>query len=115
MSGDFIVEPPGRVQPPQMLSWMPSRGLLLRVVEFIAGEVADDKLSEKLHHFAEGGYGFFSLSVYTSKQAEEIMAVVRESLLPAVAEWYPGDDEVYDFVTELVDLVKQAQELELTN
>ncbi|MEU9691451.1 hypothetical protein [Amycolatopsis japonica] len=113
MSGDFIVAPPGRVQPPQMLSWMPSRGLLLRVVEFIAGEVADDELSEELHHFTEGGYSYFSLGMYTSEQAEEIMAVVRESLLPAVAEWYPGDDEAYDFVTELVDLVKQAQELEL--
>ncbi|MFI9454801.1 hypothetical protein [Amycolatopsis sp. NPDC052450] len=115
MSGDFIVDPPGRVQPPQMLSWMPSRGLLLRVIESIAGEVADDELSENLNHFTEGGYSFFSLSVYTSKQAEEIMAVIRESLLPAVAEWYPGDVDAYDFATELVDLVEQARELELIN
>ncbi|ONF67873.1 hypothetical protein AVR91_0220730 [Amycolatopsis keratiniphila subsp. keratiniphila] len=95
---------------------MPSRRLLLRVVDFIAGEVADDKLSEELRHFTEGEYGYFSLSAYTSKQAskqaEEIMAVIRESLLPAVAEWYPGDDEVHDFVAELVDLVKQVQALE---
>ncbi|WP_148311460.1 hypothetical protein [Amycolatopsis japonica] len=88
MSGDFLVAPPGRVQPPQMLSWMPSRGLL-RVVEFVAGEVADDQLPEGLHHFTEG---YFFLSMYT--------------------ESYPGDDEAYDFATELVDLVKQAQELE---
>jgi len=94
---------------------MPSRGLLLRVVEFIAGKVADDKLSDELHQFIKGEYSYFSLSTYTSKQAEEIMAVIRESLLPAVAEWYPGDDEVYGFVTELVDLVKQAQELEMIN
>ncbi|UMP06514.1 hypothetical protein [Amycolatopsis sp. EV170708-02-1] len=92
---------------------MPSRGLLLRVVEFVAGEVSDNSLSEELHHFAEGGYSIFSLSVYTSEQAEEIMTVIRESLLPTVAEWYPGDDEAYDFVTELVDLVKQARELEI--
>ncbi len=94
---------------------MPSRGLLVRVVEFIAGEVADDELSEELYHFVKGEYGYFSLSTYTSEQAEEIMTVIRESLLPAVAEWYPGDDEVHDFVAELVDLVKQAQALEPIN
>ncbi len=79
VSGDFIVDPPGKAGL-DFLDWMPSRGLLRRVLEFVADEVEDPALAADLREFVAGGYAFFSLASYSKAQAAETMRVIRESL-----------------------------------
>ncbi|WIV61394.1 hypothetical protein [Amycolatopsis nalaikhensis] len=108
MSADFIVDPPGK-RDLGFLDWNPTRGMLDRVLQFIAGEVEDPALAANLREFVAGGYAFFALSGYTADQAAEIMRVIREKLTAAAAEWFPGDEAAQRVVAELVELVEEAE------
>lgn len=108
MSADFIVDPPGKAEL-DFLDWMPSRGLLRRVLGFIADEVEDQQLAADLREFVAGGYAFFSLGVRSAEQAAEIMKVIREKLPTAVEEWFPGEEGVRQHIAELVEMVEEAE------
>ncbi|MFE3176953.1 hypothetical protein ACFXPA_40995 [Amycolatopsis sp. NPDC059090] len=108
MSADFIVDPPGKADL-EFLDWMPSRGLLRRVLKFVADEVEDEALAAALREFVAGGYAFFSLGVYSAEHAGEIMKVIREKLPTAVEEWFPGDEAVRENIAELVEMVEEAE------
>jgi hypothetical protein len=107
VSGDFAIDPPGKAD--LDLLWMSSRGLLHRVIEFVAGEVEDPQLAAALRTFVAGGYSFVSLGRYSEEQATQIMAVIREKLPVAAAEWFPGDDVARGVVAELVEMVEEAE------
>ncbi|WP_409186163.1 hypothetical protein F9C11_18760 [Amycolatopsis sp. VS8301801F10] len=88
---------------------MPSRGLLRRVLGFVADEVEDPALAANLRDFVAGGYAFFSLGVCSAEQAAEIMKVIREKLPAAAEEWFPGDETAREHIAELVEMVEEAE------
>ncbi|WP_409463386.1 hypothetical protein [Amycolatopsis sp. GA6-003] len=104
MSADFIVDPPGKADL-DFLDWMPSRGLLRRVLGFVADEVEDPALAADLRDFVAGGYAFFSLGVCSA----EIMKVIREKLPAAAEEWFPGDEAAREHIAELVEMAEEAE------
>ncbi|GAA1030668.1 MULTISPECIES: hypothetical protein [Amycolatopsis] len=108
MSADFIVDPPEKADL-EFLDWMPSRGLLRRVLKFVADEVEDAALAAALREFVAGGYAFFSLGVYSAEHAGEIMKVIREKLPAAVEEWRPGHEGARQHIAELIELVEEAE------
>ncbi|MFE3176952.1 hypothetical protein ACFXPA_40990 [Amycolatopsis sp. NPDC059090] len=108
MSAVFIVDPPGK-RDPGFLDWNPSRGMLLRVLGFIAGEVEDQALAADLREFVAKGYAFIALSSYSAEQGAEIMKVIREKLPAAVEEWHPGHEGARQHIAELIELVEEAE------
>lgn len=108
MSGDFIVDPRGKTGL-DFLDWMPSRGLLRRVLEFVADRVEDPELAADLREFVAGGYGFFSLASYSAEHGAEIMRVIRESLPAAAWEWFPDEEGGRAVIAELVEMVEEAE------
>lgn len=108
MSGDFIVDPRGKAGL-DFLDWMPSRGLLRRVLDFVADRVEDAELAADLREFVAGGYGFFALGGYSAEQGAEIMKVIRESLPAAAWEWFPDDEGGRAVLAELVEMVEEAE------
>jgi hypothetical protein len=110
MSGIFIVDPEFRGRPPREIdTWYPSRGMLLRVLEFLAGRVRDEELVAVLTKLVADSTGYVALSFFSEERAGEIMRVIVDSLLPAVEEWFPGEDAVQNHVAEFVDMVERAQ------
>lgn len=108
MSGIFIVDPRGK-RDLGFLDWNPSRGLLHRVLEFVADRVDDPALAADLRKFVAGGYGFIALSSYSEEQGVEIMKVIRESLPAAAWEWFPEMEGGRALIAELVELVEEAE------
>jgi len=108
VSADFIIDPRGK-RDLGFLDWNPTRGMLERVLEFVAGEVEDPELAADLREFVAGGYAFFALSSYTAEQAAEIMKVIREKLTAEAAEWFPGNEGAHRVVAELVEMVEEAE------
>ncbi|MCR6481806.1 hypothetical protein M8542_03155 [Amycolatopsis sp. OK19-0408] len=108
MSGDFIIDPRGK-RDLGFLDWSPSRGMLHRVLEFVADEVEDPELAADLRDFVAGNYAFLSLSSYSEAQGAEIMRVIREKLPAAVEEWFPGDEGARQNIAELVEMVEEAE------
>lgn len=110
MSGIFIVDPEFRGRPPQEIdTWNPSRGMLLRVLEFLAGRVRDEELVAVLTQLVADSTGYVALGFFSEEQAGEIMREIHDSLPSAVEEWFPGDEGVQRHVAELVDMVERAQ------
>ncbi|SEF26477.1 hypothetical protein SAMN05421837_103349 [Amycolatopsis pretoriensis] len=108
MSAVFVVDPRGK-RDLGFLDWNPSRGMLLRVLGFLADEVEDPALAADLREFVAGGYAFISLSSYTAEQGAEVMKVIREKLPAAVEEWLPGHEGARQHIAELVELVEEAE------
>ncbi|MDT7805841.1 MAG: hypothetical protein QOI78_9274 [Actinomycetota bacterium] len=108
MSGDFIVNPPGK-RVPEFLDWMPPRGLLHMVLELVADEVEDQAVAASLREFVTRGTAFFALADYSATQAAEIMKVIREKLPAAAWEWFPDSESARGVVEELVEMVEEAE------
>ncbi|HEY3468764.1 MAG TPA: hypothetical protein VGL47_26780 [Amycolatopsis sp.] len=108
MSAVFIIDPRGK-RDLGFLDWEPSRGMLMQVLEFLAGEVEDPALAADLREFVAGGYAYISLSSYTAEQGAEIMKTIREKLPAAAAEWFPDHEGARRNIAELVELVEEAE------
>ncbi|MEV4055488.1 hypothetical protein AB0J55_30150 [Amycolatopsis sp. NPDC049688] len=107
MSGDFIIDPPGKQ--PVKLAWMPSGAHVQWVVEVVAERVADPGLAAELRKFVVGDYSFFALSMFSAAEAAEIMRVIRESVPGEAERQFPGNDVVLERTAELVALIERAE------
>ncbi len=68
MSGDFVIDPTGRVDPPEFLLWMPSRLLLGHVLDFLAEKTEDPELRAELTEFIEKGYSYIALGMFSATE-----------------------------------------------
>ncbi|NBH04597.1 hypothetical protein [Amycolatopsis sp. SID8362] len=86
MSGDFLVNPPGKVR--LDLAWMPSGA-------HVQGPGAGD-------------FSFIALDMFSAAQAAEIMRVIRESLMTAAEARFPGNDLVLGRTAAMVEQAEAA-------
>jgi hypothetical protein len=107
VSGDFVLNPPGKVD--LGLAWMPSGAHVQWVVGAVADRVEDAGLAAELREFLAGDYSFLTLGMFTAAQASEIMRVIRESLMSAAEARFPGNELVLDRTAELVAMVERAE------
>ncbi|MEU5260056.1 hypothetical protein [Amycolatopsis sp. NPDC021455] len=107
MSGDFVLDPPGKV--PLGLAWMPSGAAVQWVVGAVADRVEDAGLAAELREFVAADYSFISLGMFTAAQAAEITRVIRESLTAAAEARFPGSEVVLGWIAELVAMVERAE------
>ncbi len=107
MSGDFVVNPPGKV--PLDLAWMPSGAHVQWVLEVVADRVEDPGLAARLREFVAGDYAFIALDMFSAAQAAEIMRVIRESLMTAAEARFPGNELVLERTAGLVAMVERAE------
>lgn len=98
MSGNLVL-PDGRC-------WTASSGVYYWVVDHLAGAVTDPAVAEQFRLASEHGFRTIDLGDLPPAAREEVLALLRGPLLPAVEARFPGPDgdSVRRFVAELRDL-----------
>ncbi|GLY42629.1 hypothetical protein Amsp01_086520 [Amycolatopsis sp. NBRC 101858] len=84
MSGNLVL-PDGRW-------WTASSGVYHWVVDHLAGAVTDPAVAERFRQTAEHGFRTLDLGDLPPAACEEVLRVLRDSLLPTVEARFPGPD-----------------------
>ena len=100
MSGNLVL-PDGRW-------WTASSGVYHWVLGHLAGAVTDPAVAESFRLASEHGFRTIDLGDLPPAAREEVLALLRGPLLPAVEARFPGPDgeAVRAFVAELRDLAR---------
>lgn len=98
MSGNLVL--------PDGQWWIVSSGVYHWVVEYFAGAVTDPAVAERFRQVGEHGFRTVDLGDLPPAARDEVLALVREPLLPAAAARFPGPagEAVRRAVAELRDL-----------